>query len=321
MRAVCLQGSEIRFDSEYESAASHPHFVRVSPIVAGICETDLQLSRGYMGFQGVPGHEFVGIAQSGPFFGQRVVGEINCSCGRCDFCSRGMSRHCPNRSVIGILNHDGAFADSVWVPQENLHLVPDSVPTDHAVFAEPVAAACRIPEQLSLDRNTSVTILGAGRLGNLCAQVLTATGCQVCVVGKHDWKLQRLRDLNIDVCLLQEFAPDGSSDVVVDCTGSPSGIEVALQTVHPCGTIVLKTTVADSQSVHLAPIVIDEVSIVGSRCGPFQPALDLIENGSVQVESLISARYPIEAAVDAFEHAQRPNALKVLFDISDESTE
>lgn len=316
MRAVCLTGHEISFDAEFSPSREFPEFTEVEVLKAGICETDLQLKQGYMGFSGVLGHEFVGIAKSGRFAGRRVVGEINCACGQCRMCAAGKPRHCLNRSVIGILNHDGAFADSVRVPDENLHLVPDDVPTDVAVFTEPVAAACRIPEQINVSDRDRVIIFGDGRLGNLCAQVLKTTGCSLSVVGKHDWKLKRLKDLGIDTCPLADFDFAHDADVAVDCTGSPSGFECALKTVSPCGTIIQKTTVAATQELHLAPIVIDEINILGSRCGPFEPALKLLQTSEVRTENLLTAEYPIERAVDAFAHAESPEALKVLLSVS-----
>lgn len=318
MRAVCLKAKEIRYLADYSPSEQHSNYIRVRVLTAGICETDLQLKQGYMGFSGVLGHEFVGIAETGRFAGQRVVGEINCACDECDFCQRGLPRHCSRRSVIGILNHDGAFADAVWVPEENLHVVPNHVTTDQAVFTEPVAAACRILEQVQICSDTRVVVLGDGRLGNLCAQVLKSTGCQLLVVGKHEWKIERLNKLAISTCLLTNFQPAADTDIVVDCTGSPSGFESAIKSVRPNGTIILKTTVAAQQSVHLAPIVIDEVNIIGSRCGPFAPALKMIADATVKVDDLISARYPLEDALMAFAHAERPDTLKVLFDVNSE---
>ena len=257
MRAVCLTGDEVTFESNFETNRRFPDFVEVEVLKAGICETDLQLKQGYMGFSGVLGHEFVGIAKSGRLKGQRVVGEINCACGHCRMCMSGRPRHCTNRSVIGILNHDGAFADVVQVPEENLHAVPDDVSTEAAVFTEPVAAACRILEQISIDASHRVVIFGDGRLGNLCAQVLKTTGCSLTVVGKHEWKLGRLRELEIDVSSLSDFDYENDADVVVECTGSPSGFDCALKAVAPCGTIVQKTTVAAPHQLHMAPIVIE----------------------------------------------------------------
>lgn len=315
MRAVCLSGQEIRFDSSHESNVAGSGMIEVSVLKAGICETDLQLKQGYMGFAGTLGHEFVGIAQSGRLAGQRVVGEINCACGDCDFCAKGLPRHCSRRTVIGILNHDGAFADSVFVPEENLHRVPDSLTTEHAVFTEPVAAACRLLEQLTFGPEQRVVILGDGRLGNLCAQVLATTGCDLVVVGKHQWKLNRLNQLQLPTMLLDDFEPGSRFDVAIDCTGSPSGLELAIRSVKPCGTVVQKTTVAAAQSLHMAPVVIDEIRLIGSRCGPFEPALEMLTDGRVRVDAMISAEYPLEKAVEAFEHAERPDTLKVLFDV------
>ncbi len=318
MRGLHLSGGEIRYLASYQPAESNSEFIEVRVLQAGICETDLQLKQGYMGFEGVLGHEFVGIAASGKFAGRRVVGEINCACGSCTVCSQGLPRHCAKRSVIGILNHDGAFADTVRVPEANLHAVPENVSTQQAVFAEPVAAACRILEQVRINESHRVVIFGDGRLGNLCAQVLMTTGCRLTVVGKHSWKLDRLRQLNIDTQLLTDSGPSHSADYVVDCTGSPSGFEAAMQAVKPCGTIILKITVAAPQSLHMAPIVIDETRIIGSRCGPFAPALEMIADGRVQVDSMISATYPLEEAVAAFEHAERSDALKVLLNVASE---
>lgn len=316
MKAIRLTDSTPVFEPDYAPPDRSADLVAVDVLTAGICETDLQLIQGYMGFQGVLGHEFVGIATSGKFRGKRVVGEINCACQNCDFCQRGLERHCPNRTVIGILNHDGAFAEQVLVPEQNLHRVPDSLPSERAVFTEPVAAACRIAEQLDLTAVNRSLILGAGRLGNLCAQVLRSHGVNVRVVGKHDWKLQHLTDLEIAVERLGEFQPSPTFDLVVDCTGSPTGLPLAMQCTKPRGTIVVKTTVAATLQIPFAPVVIDEFQIIGSRCGPFQPALQLLDSGDVQVDQMISERYPLEDGLSALKHAERPDALKVLLDIA-----
>ena len=294
--------------------------VVVDVLLAGICETDLQLCRGYMGFSGTLGHEFVGIARSGPFAGRRVVGEINCYCHRCDYCLRGLSNHCPNRTVIGILKHDGAFADSVLVPQRNLHPVPDSVSNEQAVFVEPIAAACRIPEQLPEIVGQAVVVLGDGRLGNLCAQVLRHHGCNVTVVGKHCFKLGLLDKLGISNRLIESAADLKRVDYVVDCTGSASGFQTALPLVKPTGCIVLKTTVAAEHSVHLASVVIDEIRVVGSRCGPFAAALDLLERNAVCTDVLITDRFRLAEAVSAFDRAIQKDAMKVLLDIADSTS-
>ena len=269
-----------------------------------------------MGFQGVLGHEFVGVAQTGPLAGRRVVGEINCSCHECDTCRAGRPSHCPHRSVLGILNHDGAFADVIAVPQRNLHAVPDSLPTDVAVFTEPVAAAFQIPAQLTIGRQDRVVVLGDGRLGNLCAQVLARLSNSLLVVGKHPGKLALLQALGIPTCLLSDLPADRSADIVVDCTGSPTGLPAALRIVRPRGTIVLKTTVAGDQTMAWAPVVIDEVTIVGSRCGPFDRALAALDAGEVSVLPLVSGRFDLSKGVEALAHASSKSVMKVLLDVS-----
>jgi threonine dehydrogenase-like Zn-dependent dehydrogenase len=314
LRAVVFD-DHLHFSNDAQPRAQKIGEIAVRVTRAGICETDLQLCQGYMGFRGVLGHEFVGIAQSGRFAGQRVVGEINCACQVCELCRRGLGNHCPQRSVVGIVQHDGAFADEVWIPEINLHAVPDHVTDEQAVFVEPVAAACRIPEQIRLSGGENVTVLGDGRLGNLCAQVLRHQGCTVRVVGKHDYKLRLLNELRIPTVSLSQLSLERTSDIVVDCTGSPSGLTTALQLVRPCGTIVLKTTVAASQSIHMAPFVIDEITLLGSRCGPFDKALQLLSDGVVSVLPMLSATYPLEDAKAAFEHAARKDSLKVLFTV------
>jgi threonine dehydrogenase-like Zn-dependent dehydrogenase len=287
--------------------------VRVSR--AGVCETDLQLIKGYMGFRGVLGHEFVGVAESGPFAGQRVVGEINCACWRCETCRRGLPTHCPHRTVLGILNHDGAFADLIAVPQRNLHRVPDSIPDDIAVFTEPVAAAFQIPALVAMAGTERIAVLGDGRLGNLCAQVLASIADDVVVVGKHQEKLALLEGLGLKTALLSDELPHRSFDIVVECTGSDTGLPTALNLVRPRGTIVLKTTVAGIQTLAWAPFVIDEVTLVGSRCGPFDRALNALEHGLVDVEPLISARFNLSNGLAALQRAQQKGVLKVLLEM------
>ena len=283
---------------------------------AGICETDLQLIKGYMGFRGVLGHEFVGVAESGPMAGRRVVGEINCACWTCDTCRRGLHTHCPNRTVLGILNHDGAFADLIAVPQRNLHVVPDSLSDDIAVFTEPVAAAFQIPAQITISAKDRIIVLGDGRLGNLCAQVLARISDHVIVVGKHREKLALLASLGIATALLSDPIDERAADIVVDCTGSDTGLPTALTLIRPRGTIVLKTTVAGTQTLAWAPFVIDEVTLVGSRCGPFDRALAALEKGEVNVQPLISERFDLGKGIEALERAQAKSVLKVLLQIS-----
>lgn len=315
MRAIELEGG-VRFNAERPDPVPAEGEVPVRVLCAGVCETDIQLIRGYMGFRGVLGHEFVGVAESGPFAGRRVVGEINCACRRCSTCLAGYPTHCPNRTVLGILNHDGAFADRIAVPQHNLHLVPDSLPNEIAVFTEPLAAAYQIPVQLALRRQDRVIVLGDGRLGNLCAQVLAGVSDHVMVVGKHRSKLTLLGAKGIDTALLDDVTDSRIADIVVDCTGSATGLPTALRLVRPRGTIVLKTTVAGSQELAWAPFVIDEVTLVGSRCGPFDRALKGLESGEVDVRPLLSDRFDLSSGMDALARAQAPGVLKVLLDIA-----
>jgi threonine dehydrogenase-like Zn-dependent dehydrogenase len=317
MRAIVLDdGVHFRTAQPSPTPAEGEVLVRVS--VAGVCETDIQLVKGYMGFRGVLGHEFVGIAETGPYAGRRVVGEINCSCWQCETCRRGFSSHCPNRTVLGILNHDGAFADLIAVPQRNLHLVPDSLPNDVAVFTEPVAAAFQIPAQIAIGRNDRVVVLGDGRLGNLCAQVLAGRSSRVLVVGKHPEKLTLLDDRGISTALLSGDLPERGADIVVDCTGSETGLPTALRLVRPRGTIVLKTTVAGAQTLAWAPFVIDEITLVGSRCGPFDQALAALEAGEVNVRPLVSERVGLSEGTRALERAQAKGVLKVLIEVTEE---
>lgn len=316
MRALVLDEGAVVLQTERPAPTPDEGEVLVRVVRAGVCETDLQLVDGYMSFNGVLGHEFVGIAEEGPFASRRVVGEINCNCRLCATCLAGRPTHCPHRTTIGIAGHDGAFADYIAVPQHNLHLVPDGLPTDVAVFAEPVAAAFQIPFQLSLNQTDRVVVLGDGRLGHLCAQVLAGICDAVLVVGKHPEKLALLDALGIQTVLVADLPNDRQADVVVDCTGSDTGLPTALRLVRPRGTVVLKTTIAGTQQLPWAPIVIDEVTIVGSRCGPFDRALEALEAGSVSVLPLISERFALSDGVGALDAAKRRGVLKVLIDVA-----
>ena len=317
MRALVLDDDGVRLQSNRPDPVPGAGEVLVRVLKAGICETDLQLIRGYKSFRGVLGHEFVGIALSGALEGRRVVGEINCACGTCAICQAGRPGHCATRSVLGILDHDGAFADLVAVPERNLHAVPDGVPTDAAVFTEPLAAAFQIPSQISIATDDRIIVLGDGRLGNLCAQVLASLSDHVLVIGKHAEKLGVLEALGIETRLLADRPQNRDADIVVDCTGSESGLTTALELVRPRGTIVLKTTIAGTQTLSLAPVVVDEVTIVGSRCGPFDRALDALAGGLVEVEPLISHRFDLGDAVQALQVAAQPPVIKVLLRIAD----
>jgi threonine dehydrogenase-like Zn-dependent dehydrogenase len=282
---------------------------------AGVCSTDLEICRGYMGFRGVLGHEFVGqVVESSDrtLVGKRVCGEINVVCGRCDLCMAGLSTHCRQRTVLGILNHDGAFADFLRLPAANLHVVPESVDDDQAVFVEPLAAAFQVLKQVKLDSRKWVTVLGDGRLGLLVAQVLQTTGCPVRVIGRHAGKLALCEKWSIRSRAVADVIPKRDQDVVVDCTGSPEGFELACQLVRPRGTIVLKSTFASGKPLNLAPVVIDEISVIGSRCGPFKEAIGALARKEIDVVSLIHRRTKLEQGVEAMALAGMPGVLKVI---------
>ncbi|MFV0445023.1 MAG: MDR/zinc-dependent alcohol dehydrogenase-like family protein [Planctomycetaceae bacterium] len=314
MQAVCLGDDGVQFRLDYPDPTPAAGEVPVRVLLAGICETDLQLIRGYMGFRGVLGHEFVGVAEAGRFAGQRVAGEINCACGRCNLCLSGLGNHCPHRSVVGILRHDGVFAERVCLPEANLHPIPDHVSNVAAVFVEPLAAAFQIPAQLDLSSVKRAIVLGDGRLGNLCGQVLNSRVSDLLVVGKHPPKLQRLTSLGIKTALLNDLSADRGADLVVDCTGSEQGLHTALQLVRPRGTVVLKTTTAAPQGPNLAAVVIDEINLIGSRCGPFATAVDALAKGDVVVESLMTGRFPLRQFDAAIVAATNGDGLKVLLD-------
>jgi threonine dehydrogenase-like Zn-dependent dehydrogenase len=288
---------------------------------AGVCATDLEILKGYMGFTGVLGHEFVAEVVQSPdknLVGKRVVGEINVVCGRCDLCVSGLSSHCRNRTVLGILKRDGAFAEYVRLPAANLHVLPKTVDDDQAVFVEPLAAAFQIVKQLAGARNAVpvrskwVTVLGDGRLGLLVAQVMRDAGCPVRVLGRHAEKLALCEKWQIRSRPVDDIVPRHDQDVVVDCTGSASGFEMAMQLVRPRGTIVLKSTAAQGKPLNLAPLVIDEINVVGSRCGPFREAIAALAEKRIDVTSLIHRRMKIEQGVEAMDLAGRPGVLKVL---------
>jgi threonine dehydrogenase-like Zn-dependent dehydrogenase len=313
MRALHFDGSALRvIDAATPIANADTAIVRVH--LAGVCNTDLELIKGYMGFRGVLGHEFVGTVAEGPapWRGRRVVGEINFACGRCDFCARGLSRHCPTRRVLGILDADGAFADYVALPVANLHAVPDGVPDDAAVFTEPLAAAFEIPAQVRIEPGSSCVVLGDGKLGLLIAQVLASTGTHVLAVGKHDDKLAILRRRGIETVALDDWQR-ARADVVVEATGSAGGFALAVAATRPRGTLVLKSTVAERAPLNLAPLVVDEITVVGSRCGAFEPALHALANGTVDVTPLIAARYALNDGAEAI-RAARSGKLKILIE-------
>jgi len=280
---------------------------------AGVCNTDLEITRGYMRFEGVLGHELVGTVIDGPaeWHGKRVVGEINFACGVCDLCRTHLGRHCPTRTVMGILGADGAFAEAVRVPVGNLHAVPESIADDEAVFVEPLAAAFEILDQLQPSPGLRCTVLGDGKLGLLVAQVLDVAGLRVTAVGRHESKLSILRQRGIETVCVADW--DGRpADIVVEATGTIAGFQAAMAATRPRGTLVLKSTVAEGAALNLAPVVINEINVVGSRCGPFTPALQALAKRQIDVASLIAARFPLSQGLEALQHAAAPGVLKVL---------
>jgi threonine dehydrogenase-like Zn-dependent dehydrogenase len=314
MRALLWDGTDARVVDHAEPQPDAATAV-VRVIRSGICRTDLEIVKGYMGFRGVLGHEFVGTVVDGPptWRGERVVGEINFACGRCAYCSRGLGRHCPARRVMGILNADGAFAERVAVPIANLHRVPDEVPDDAAVFAEPLAAAFEILEQVHVQPGMHCIVIGDGKLGLLAAQVLFGSGAHVLAVGKHRDKLALLQARGIETVTVDQWAAQ-PADIVVEATGTAKGFTLAVAATRPRGTLVLKSTVAGGAEMNLAPLVINEITVVGSRCGRFPPTLQALADDRVDVRALISARFPLARADEALRAAASSGTLKVLIE-------
>ena len=329
MRALLYRESGLALDYRYPQPEPGEGEALIRVLQAGICNTDLEIVRGYMGFEGILGHEFVGIVEAvheGPgatplttLIGKRVVGEINAACHRsdCYYCQHDMPTHCPHRTTLGIVKRDGAFAEYLTLPTRNLHVVPDNISDEEAVFVEPLAANFEICEQVHVRPTDSVIVLGDGKMGQLAAQVLAVAGCEVMMVGKHPEKLVLVEQRGMATCLLDDAAQPVQKagrrvDMVVECSGAAQGLELALQLVRPRGTVILKSTVADRSALHLAPIVIDEIRVQGSRCGPFAPALRALSQRTIDVRPLISASYTLEDALAAFAYAAQPGVLKVL---------
>ncbi|HWQ12688.1 MAG TPA: alcohol dehydrogenase catalytic domain-containing protein [Roseiflexaceae bacterium] len=338
MHALLFDG-QLRLAEDYPAPELRPGEAIVRPHLVGICNTDIEITRGYMGFRGVLGHEFVGtvVACADPaWLGKRVVGEINAACGACAACARGDASHCPYRTTLGIDRRDGAMAQRFSLPISCLHEAPPGLPDEVAVFAEPVAAALEILQQSHLRPTDRVAVVGDGKLGILCAQALRLPGCAVTLVGRHPERWGWLHELGVETVHAGEVTndqrpttnnqpdpagPDRSSfvvrrssfDVVVECSGNPSGLATARRLVRPRGRLVLKSTFAAEAGLDLTMVVVDEVQLLGSRCGPFAPALRLLERGLIQVAPLIAGRFPLRDGVRAFQAAQR--RLKILLEV------
>jgi threonine dehydrogenase-like Zn-dependent dehydrogenase len=317
MRALRFDGRRLVLDEGYPDPRPGEGEALVQVLLAGICATDLEILRGYAGFSGILGHEFVGrvlVCDARPeLTGQRVVAEINIGCRACRGCRAGRREHCQQRRVLGIRGRDGVFADYVVVPAENLHVVPDAVSDQAAVFVEPLAAAWRVREQVALQLSDRVVVLGDGKLGQLVARSLAGADCDLVVQGRSQERrgMALLRAAGIATAAAGDIPP-GWADVVVECTGSPAGFGQALDLLRSEGTLVLKSTYADPGAINLSRVVVDEIRVVGSRCGPFEPALRLLGSRAVDPLPLIEAVYSLAESAAALEHAARSGALKVL---------
>ena len=325
MNALVYDGRQVQLDANRPQPQPAPGEALIRPRRMGICATDLEICKGYMDFEGVLGHEFVGQVEAvksktdKQWVGKRVVGRINCACLECDMCKAGLREHCRNRTVLGIAGRDGCFADRFTLPVGNLLEVPDSLDDDHAVFTEPLAAAYQVLRQLTIEGRPYITILGDGRLGLLCAQVCSDLNATVRCVGKHTEKLALCEKWGVKHRLLDDVGLRADQDIVVDCTGCGDGLATAMQMVRPRGKIVLKTTVAPTSAngtgaIDLSPLVINEIELLGSRCGPFGEALAALAGDKVDVLSLISRRYKLADGPDALKTAHSPDVIKVLLE-------
>ena len=315
MLGLWLEDGELRVrdDLSIPVPASGEALIRVRR--AGICNTDIELTKGYYPFTGILGHEFAGIVEQGPvnLVGERVVGEINATCGDCEACRQGRPNHCSRRTVLGIVGRNGAFAEYLCLPVDNLYSVPEPVSLDAATFTEPLAAAVQILEQVSVESSDRVLIVGDGKLGQLVGVTLALVSDEVTVLGRHESKLAILRDCGLETAFGEPGR--GVYDVVVECTGNPAGFDLARAAVRPAGTIVLKSTYAGELTLDASALVVDEIRLVGSRCGPFQLALDLLSEGTIDVDRLVSDRFGLRDAPAAFARSGEPGVLKVLMEM------
>lgn len=320
MKAVIFDET-LKYVEDYEKPTPRQGEALIKVTYGGVCNTDKEITKGYMGYKGILGHEFTGVVEEindedKTLLGKRVVGEINLGCKNCEWCAKDLERHCPNRSTLGILAKDGCFAEYVTLPLSNLIEIPENVPDEQAVFVEPLAAGLEILEQMHIQLCQKVMVLGDGKLGLLTALALNACGLDVLIVGKHQNKLDIAKNQGVKTQLLSEFEQAPKFDVVVEATGSITGFETSVNCVKPRGTLVLKSTIAASKELNLAPIVINEITILGSRCGRFEPAMRLIASGKIDFSQMISKIYPIEQAIKAFDANNAKDTIKILLKIS-----
>ena len=312
MKATFFDGKQMIFDNNYPDPNFDETIVRVN--LAGICGTDLEILDGYMQYNGILGHEFVGTVEkstNSELIGKRVVGEINAGCGKCDSCIKGMERHCASRTVLGILKRNGAFAEFLSLPEKNLHIIPDSITDEQAVFVEPLAAAFEINEQVSLKPEWNVAVVGDGRLAQLILQVIKLTCSNITCFGKHEDKLEGLVQSGIKIKLGIESTDEKLFDLVVEATGSNSGFTDTMKLVKPRGTVVLKSTITSRENLDLTPTIINEITLIGSRCGLFKPAIDALASGIISVDSMIDSTFSLEKFSDAIHHAKKSSTFKV----------
>lgn len=313
MKALVFDGKKLTLDRDFNKPNKGESLVKVT--LSGICGTDLEILRGYMSYLGIPGHEFVGTVVDSPnrdLVGKKVVGEINVGCQNCPSCKNGLERHCPNRTVLGILNRGGGFAEFLSLPEKNLHVVPDIISDEQAVFVEPLAAAFEILEQVKIEPDSKIATVGDGRLAQLITRVLRLSSNDITCFGKHKNKLKKLEKLGIKTRMDILQSDEHSFDIVVDATGRESGFFDAMKLIKPRGTVILKSTMSSQNKLDLSQTVVNEVTFIGSRCGPFRPAIDALASGIIQVDDLIDSVFPLEEFESAFEQAAKSDSLKVM---------
>lgn len=317
VRAVVFD-KKLRFEEHYPVPMPGQSECLIRVHYAGICATDLEIIQGYLGFQGVLGHEMVGTVVHGPaqWRDKRVACEINCACTRCDMCLGGLANHCRKRTVLGIAGRDGCFADFVALPERNLHALPDTISDEEAVFIEPIAAAYQVRAQCPVDVRSSVAVLGAGKLGLLVAQVLSKAGCQLVAIGRNRIRLLHCEKHGVRAIHVEDLVPRQEFDVVVECTGSPDGLDLAMKLVRPRGTIVLKSTYANARAVNPAPLVINEITLLGSRCGPFAEAILALDRKEVDVRPYISRIVALQDITAAMNAATNHDNVKIILKIN-----
>jgi threonine dehydrogenase-like Zn-dependent dehydrogenase len=316
MKAIVLENGAVSV-KDLPMPARPTQYAMLRLLLGGICNTDIELRKGYYGFSGTPGHEFVAEvveSESTELVGKRVVGEINLACTKCAWCAKGLGRHCPNRTVLGIVNQPGAFSEYFVLPDRNLHVVPESTPLDRLVFTEPLSAACEILDQVAIPRHETVAVLGDGKLGLLIAQTLAVHGYPVRLFGRHRRKLRIAAAAGVETELIEGDLPKAAFDWVVDATGNPEGLRAAASMTRPRGTVILKSTVHCPVAIDTAGVIVNEITLVGSRCGRFEAALPLIEHELIRLDEMITARYRLSEGAAAFARAEEPGALKVLLE-------